>query len=277
MWYFTSFYHRFFDICPFARSFFKDSVVRQGRTLVGFMSHCVSTADLSDHDTREVFRELVLTGTCDDGDAGTASGYSLFYDTVLWTLEHCLGSGVFTAAVRLSWLKAISRLWQIIVPMVVRQEMRIEARREREEEEAETKEIALDVVEAGYGDEAADTASRPRGSSASTSHCSLPQPLYLSQPLSLVRTHSSDSTDQQRQLVQRPYSLLTQRDDSATVVASGSELNNPPPQHQATTLKEGNDFNITHQNSSSSTRSRRFSIEDFLRRLLAYNALPSPV
>jgi hemoglobin-like flavoprotein len=121
VWFFTEFYGRLFDVHPSVKPLFKTDAKVQGRKLVSMISFLIR---LMDSDVDYLHSQLKALARMHCAIGVTSNQYALMMDTLLWTLHHCLGKEVFTPA-RVSWLKCLSRVLQVLVPVHVVEEMRI--------------------------------------------------------------------------------------------------------------------------------------------------------
>ena len=121
VWFFTEFYGRLFDVHPSVKPLFKSDAKVQGRKLVSMISFLIRLMDL---DVDAVHSQLKSLARMHCAIGVLSNQYALMMDTLLWTLQHCLGTEVFMPA-RISWLKCLSHVLQVLVPVHVVEEMRI--------------------------------------------------------------------------------------------------------------------------------------------------------
>ena len=121
VWFFTEFYGRLFDVHPSVKPLFKTGVAVQGRKLVSMISFLIR---LMDSDVDALHSQLKALARMHCAIGVLSNQYALMMDTLLWALQHCLGKEVFMPA-RISWLKCLSHVLQVLVPVHVVEEMRI--------------------------------------------------------------------------------------------------------------------------------------------------------
>lgn len=120
-WFFTEFYGRLFDVHPSVKPLFNAGVAVQGRKLVSMISFLIRLMD-SDADALHIQLKALARMHC--AINVMSNQYAMMMDTLLWTLQYCLGQDIFLRA-RVSWLKCLSRVLQVLVPVHVVEEMRI--------------------------------------------------------------------------------------------------------------------------------------------------------
>lgn len=121
IWFYTEFYGRLFDVHPSVKPLFKTTIAGQGRKLVSMISFLIL---LMDTDVESLHTQLKALARMHCAIGVLSNQYAMMMDTLLWTLQYCLGKEVFMP-VRISWLKCLSRVLQVLVPVHVVEEIRL--------------------------------------------------------------------------------------------------------------------------------------------------------
>ena len=121
MFFFDNFYSRLFDVHPMCRPMFKAGLKSQGKFLVKMISMALSMID--DH---QKFNQTMVKLTETHNERGVkAIEYGIVAEVLFWTVRRCLGTA-YDKTVHSIWVKVVSRMLKIMVPVAVAYEIQSE-------------------------------------------------------------------------------------------------------------------------------------------------------
>ena len=116
-WFYDSFYHSFFELAPDIKSMFTNvSIVHQGKLLAAVIASALSSLKKP-----TILRKKLLELVIGHNAKGVkAAHYGKMGLALVGSLEEVLGTTVFSAEIKRSWLRIYSFMLSIIVPEAVK-------------------------------------------------------------------------------------------------------------------------------------------------------------
>lgn len=120
IYFIKTFYDRLFDIRPEFRQLFKNDIIWQGFKLVKMINFIIEKMD-NDNETLQItFKNLINRH---NNYGVKPDHYRIMMDNLLKILEKVLGTEYFNEESKYSWIKVISHLMNILVPIALNKDL----------------------------------------------------------------------------------------------------------------------------------------------------------
>uniref|UniRef100_A0A7S0SYC4 Globin domain-containing protein n=1 Tax=Chromulina nebulosa TaxID=96789 RepID=A0A7S0SYC4_9STRA len=130
MFYYDTFYARFFDVHPMSRAMFKSGLKTQGKFLVKMITLCLGEID--DADSSKFVNTLVNLTESHNARGVKSIEYGIVGEVLFFTLKHCLGVSIYTKDIHEAWVRIFSRMLTVIVPVAVSFEIKTGGQAQRD-------------------------------------------------------------------------------------------------------------------------------------------------